>query len=102
MKQSGNQGDWFQPWFKPYTRQWPTQPELDGSDELTPESTEDDTEDLQGLSDDTVLRALQFISGEDFDEAEANREDVLFGPKYIGVNSSTSSTKLSNSTPRRS
>jgi len=89
MQPSGNQA----PENKLYGHQWPTQPELDGSDELTPESTEDDTEDLQALSDDTVLRALQFIFGEDFDEAEAKREEVLFDPKYIGVNSSTSSMK---------
>jgi hypothetical protein len=87
MEPSGNQGDWFnnQPGDQPYNSQWPTQPELDDSDELTLESTEDDTEDdtedLRCLSDDAVRRALQFLSGEeDFDEEEANREEVLIRP----------------------
>jgi len=61
-------------------KQWPSQLKPGGSDELTPESTEDDTEDLRCLSDDDLLQAVQFIFGEDVDEAQAKREEVLFGP----------------------
>jgi len=51
--------------------QWPTQLEVGGLDELTLESPEVDTGDLQAFSDDSFLQVLQFILGEDVDDADA-------------------------------